>query len=245
MIYWLLGLLLVPLLLLVGSTSLTAFLCGRYAIKQGANKEVVSTWFWKGFGLYLLEMPVNLLGLVIVALAIPFKTEDKTTEKPFTQYPQHGNWLLCRLPVWARPWDNPRDGLYGDKRGWWANERDGDYKSFLSCWLWTAVRNPANYFSRVMTAIDTTGASLKRLAGTSDQANENELGWHFISCEKDGEILGCLFQAAIKYPFSSKYGFYCRFGYKIELDEPMTEADDYYDRMRSSVWKFSPWKDLS
>lgn len=245
MIYWLIGVLITPFILLMGATTLTAYFCGRHAVKNGADSDMVSDWFWDGFEGYLLDMPMNILGLLVVALALPFKKEDVSTEKPFTQYPQHGSWLLCRLPAWAKPWDNPRDGMYGDKRGWWANERDGDFKSFLSCWLWAAVRNPANYYSRVMSAIDTTGATLRKLAGTSDKANEDENGWHFICCEKDGKVLGCLFQAAIKYPFSSKYGFYCRFGYKIELDEPMTEANDYYDRMRSSVWKFSPWKDLS
>ena len=89
------------------------------------------------------------------------------------------------------------------------------------------------------------GDGLRKLAGTSVWANEDEFGWHYITAERDGKVLGCLFQAAIRYPFSTRYGFYCRFGYKLELDEPQTVANDLYDRLRSPAWKVSFWKDLS
>lgn len=49
--------------------------------------------------------------------------------------------------------------LIGATRGW-------RYPSWLSMWWWAAVRNPANYYSRVTTAIDITGATLRMLAGT-------------------------------------------------------------------------------
>ncbi|MDR1709994.1 MAG: hypothetical protein LBS70_09790 [Candidatus Accumulibacter sp.] len=233
---------------LMVATTVTAWICGRYAISQGVDKSIVRTWFRRGVLLYLAEMPVNLLGLIVVALALPFRRE--TSEgMPFSQYPEFGAWRMIELPGWAKWWSNPCDGLIGDKRGWfgqWCVGHRIPYPSALSMWWWAAVRNPANYFSRVTTAIDITGATLKLLAGTSVYASESDFGWHFIVAERDGKTLAALFQAAIPYPFfDRRYGFYCRFGYKIELDEPQTAENDLYDRLRSSVWKMSLWKDLT
>lgn len=245
---WIVGTCLLTLAVLMGTTCATAYACGRYAVCHGAPQAVVSEWFRRGAALYLREMPINLLGLLVVAIALPFRTSDASTSVPFTLYPELGNWQRVNLPAWAERWDNPCDGMLGDKRGWFANwcaARGWRYPSWLSMWWWAAIRNPANYYSRITTAIDITDATLRMLAGTSAQANENEFGWHFIIAEKDGRTLGCLFQAAIPYPFAPGRGFYCRFGYKIELDEPQTQANDLYERLRSSVWKCSAWKDLS
>lgn len=245
---WLFALPLFTLATIMAITTLTAAFCGVVAIRSGAPRAIVWAWFRHGLLMYIWEMPVKLLGLVAVAIALPFRVENISTSVPFTQYPNLGNWMMVNLPSWARPWDNPRDGMMGDKRGWFANwciGRGWSYPSWLAMWWWAAVRNPANYYGRVTMAIDITDAALRKLAGTSVWANEDELGWHYITAERDGKLLGCLFQAAIRYPFSTRYGFYCRFGYKLELDEPQTVANDLYDRLRSPAWKVSFWKDLS
>lgn len=248
MIAWIAVALVFTLGVVMLATCATAYACGRYAMRNGADAEVVKQWFRSGVLRYIVDMPVSLAGLLVVAVALPFRSIDASTSVPFTQYASIGNWQMVNLPPWAKPWDNPCDGMIGDKRGWFANwctERGWSYPSWLSMWWWAAIRNPANYYSRVTTAIDITGATLRMLAGTSAKADESEFGWHFLAAELDGKTLGCLFQAAVLYPFSSRYGFYCRFGFKLELDEPQTAENDRYDRLRSSVWKFSPWKDLS
>lgn len=75
------------------------------------------------------------------------------TKKPFVQYPEEGYWQLEILPDTKenRPYQNLRDGIRGDKRGWYAAKK-GTSK-WYKFW-WNAVRNPLNTQKRLFDAID-------------------------------------------------------------------------------------------
>lgn len=80
-----------------------------------------------------LRLGLILLGLPVVPLALMFRLYDPGTAVAFTQYP--GAWQLVTLPRWAWPWSNDRDGLLGDKRGWWAANCDAEVLFGLLPWL--------------------------------------------------------------------------------------------------------------
>lgn len=85
-----------------------------------------------------------LAGLVVVPLALPFRTMHADTAVRFSQ--ASGTWYLVTLPRWAWPWSNDRDGALGDRRGWWHTNAPfglGAYHWF-SMLVWLAIRNPAN-----------------------------------------------------------------------------------------------------
>lgn len=71
------------------------------------------------FVLFVLRVLIVLFGFIVVPLAYCFRSGDHFS-KLF--------WL----------WDNDEDGVYGPH---WFNEGN---KGFKVCYLWSAVRNPAN-----------------------------------------------------------------------------------------------------
>lgn len=91
------------------------------------------TWFL----LLVARVVMIALGLVVVAVAVPFAVPGVSVSdgRP-----------IVNLPRWAWPWGNDYDGLDGDKRGWWAQNTPlgVDVQSWFARWWWAAWRNPAN-----------------------------------------------------------------------------------------------------
>lgn len=63
--------------------------------------------------LFLLacDLVLLILGLVVVAVAIPFRVPGVSVSDGRS---------IVNLPRWAWLFGNDYDGLLGDKRGWWA-----------------------------------------------------------------------------------------------------------------------------
>lgn len=179
------------------------------------------------FFLLLAEIPVQLLGLVINAIAIPFRKEDLSGDndgqpRPYSQYPIYGGWKRMRLPKWALWWDNPYDGLLGDKRGWWANEcrtKGRTEHDFKSMYIWSAVRNPANYFSRKVTGCDVSDCTIKKIKGNANIIDRDLLQdktiWQLLEAkDSKGRSYPRLFALV---PWSKKHCLEINIGWKIEL----------------------------
>lgn len=73
--------------------------------------------------LFIARLLGVLLGFLIVPIAYPFKSGD-------------------HFPKWAYIWDNQEDGIYGPK--WFGIYTNIPSETFKRCFLWSAVRNPAN-----------------------------------------------------------------------------------------------------
>jgi hypothetical protein len=62
----------------------------------------------KSFLLAIVGLPVTLIGLPLVAIGLPFRRSYPETMRPFSQYPEHGQWMLIdtdsvrRRRAWAR-----------------------------------------------------------------------------------------------------------------------------------------------
>ena len=202
--------------------------------------------FVKSTLIFLAGLPVTLLGLPVVALALPYRIHHPETQKPFTDLRQlPGVWRLVTLPDWARWWSNEFDGAWGDKRGWWNTYAFNTFGKrcyeFLPMWWWLAIRNPANYWSRVVTGCDVSKCVVTRLAG-QELADEDHPGWSFlVATDRDTGKQYHLLQ--FWFPWNATHGVWGRFGWKIDMADNGTSADARpQDRIKGSVYRLSPWK---
>lgn len=99
------------------------------------------TWVW----LTIARTVLCILGLFTVALGLCFARDVKNTKIEMIYAPGF-SWHLRKLPSWnwIWIWDNDRDGSLGDRRGRWFNKRKGTPHTFISQWIWMAIRNPVN-----------------------------------------------------------------------------------------------------
>lgn len=87
------------------------------------------------------------------ALILNNTVKIKGTEHKFSRYPEMGHHVLEILPDTKanQPYQNLRDGIRGDKRGWYAAKKGtGKWHKF---W-WNAIRNPMNTQKRLFNSID-------------------------------------------------------------------------------------------
>ena len=206
-------------------------------------------WFCKSVSVFLLGIPVTLLGFPLVALALPFRIEHPSLDVPFSDPRQTtGVHRFVTLPRWARWWSNEFDGAEGDRRGWWntycLENYEQDAKAFYSMWQWLAVRNPANYWARVVTGCDVSRCVITKLAG-QDVCDEDTPGWHFLVAESDSGTLYHYFGFCLPWWFDPTHMLFGRFGWKIKLSHNTTPSSaDETDRFKGSVFRMSLWKEI-
>ena len=205
--------------------------------------------FLRCFLYALAGLPITFAGFFVVAIALPFR---KTSGEPktYSQYPELGRWWLVTLPSWALWWDNKFDGAWGDKRGWWANYCRETYckpeTSFEAMWKWLALRNPANWWSRVVTGVDVSQCLVEKVAGqdvVSDSVGKT--GWQVLrALRNDGKCFPRLY-VVLPWWFDQSHAVMIDIGWKIKLSHNRTTPDaEPSDRLKGSVFTLSPWKTL-
>jgi hypothetical protein len=208
------------------------------------------TLFAKSTGLFLLEIPVTLFGLIAVAVGIPFRRTFPETTKQFKdpRYAANGSWRLVRMPKWLLWYDNINDGLTGDKRGWYDNyckERFGKPgESFIGMYWWAAIRNPNNYFNRYVTGVDVSRCTFEKLAGNTDDWDEDKDCYIFIKAtDKYNGKKYYQFAFTKKWWFNKNKAIIGRFGWKIELHhQNISEDAPETERFKGNVYRITPWK---
>ena len=152
--------------------------------------------------------------------------------------------MLVRLPTWLKWWDNPYDGLHGDKRGWWADYCGRTYATdvddFYSMWQWAAIRNPANYWSRIV-----TGRRVKQVTLLAGRyvVDEDNPGWHFLMALDDQGRTFYYLGFVFPWWFDKTHAVYGRFGWKLKLSHNWLPEDaPDQDAVRASVYRVSFWK---
>ena len=207
----------------------------------------IITWAFKSISVFLIGIPITLLGFPLIAIALPFRKYDLETIR-FSQYPELGYWQRVTLPAWARWWSNEFDGAYGDKRGWWSNyciENYGkDHTHFYSMWQWLAIRNPANYWSRVVSGCDVSKCVIVKLAG-DDVVTETEgnFEWQFLCATNENGSRFHRFFFVMPWWFRKDKAIMFDIGWKIKLAHNGMSPDAILkDRIKGSVFSMSPWK---
>jgi hypothetical protein len=195
-------------------------------------KELIKAslqWSW----LILARLLGIITGLVVVAIAIPFRREDIS---------KSDGRRIINLPKWAWLWGNDFDGLLGDKREWWANNTPFGWKvdSYMAMYWWAAIRNPANNM-RFLDMFSAPVSVPARVYWKGDYIVEDKVGmdgWQLVISSDNGK---------------DKYGFYfvkcwndarafvVRIGFKIKPSH-----DESVDEPRKGLtFKINPYKDIT
>lgn len=212
----------------------------------------MSLAFLRAFALALLGLPVTLLGLPIVLIGVQFARTDESTRRPFTSHPELGTWALTLMPDhWAfKPWQNFFDGLLGDVRGDWAwyclNHYGRPCTNWLCMWLWAAIRNPANTWSRVTTGVDVSRCVIHHVAGDAQIVEEPGQSCIQVTCAvRDDGVLFPRFFMSIAHRDDPTLATMIDIGWKVKTSHNGTAPDaDPARRLKGSVFTVSSRKKL-
>jgi len=180
----------------------------------------------------LADLIFDFLGLFVVAIAISFR-------KPGTSV-QDGR-PITNLPKWAYPWGNDFDGLLGDSQGWWAANTPFGLPpdSFLSMYVWAAIRNPANntrMFSIFNAPIQGSQIEYKGDFFVGDHPGES--GFQFVKLTHEG--IWPRYGLYWVRQWTSKHASVIRLGFKISPDQIYTN-----ELPKGSTFRINPWKRIA
>lgn len=164
----------------------------------------------QGFYLTAMATVLAVLGLFIQPIIILFIAEEQAhnaagiyspVEHNRLKYPKaSGWWDFTNVPakyktgnflqrfLWL--YGNDMDGYLGDKRGEWSDIRGGKEKSFLSMWLWSALRNKLNNlrFSGKLYSVVPDDCEEVWIYGYDLEVDNKPIdeGWYFIKAISGG-----------------------------------------------------------
>ncbi|WP_313135525.1 DUF7338 family protein [Stutzerimonas nitrititolerans] len=182
--------------------------------------------------LIVARVALIVIGLPVVALAIPFRTEGVSASD---------GRAIVNLPRWAWMFGNDYDGLFGDKRGWWADNTPFGWPvgSFAAMWWWAAIRNPVNNLRLVPGISCPVSECLITYRGHySVEDKPDRGGWQFVTAKRhsgSSRWYGFYFV----HEWSKTRAFVIRIGYKIK---PSHAGSD--EPAKGMTFKLNPWKEI-
>jgi len=209
---------------------------------------LIATITWLFF--FLVQLAGIVLGLIVVPLGLIFRKKDSSTEKPFTTFNTHRNWVYEDLPKWLEPWQNIEDGLRGDHRGWWdANSFGEDSSKPFNMFWWSAIRNPFNYFKRFVIGCDVRDYTFTKLAGQEYVRDDLvNTGWQFLKAtptKKSGKWFPRYMFYLVKQYGISERALVIQIGNKIKLEHNGVVEADEYDYWKGFTAEFNPFKSIA
>lgn len=180
--------------------------------------------------LLLLRGALIILGLCIVALAIPFRVPSLSASdgRP-----------IENLPRWAWLFGNDYDGLLGDKRSWWVENTPFGLavESYLAMWLWAAVRNPVNNLRLVPGLSCPVSECTITYSGSYTVEDKSGMGgWQFVTAARRSSMWYGLY---VVHEWSPTRAFVLRLGYKIKPDHAGKAEPP-----KGMTFKINPWKSI-
>lgn len=170
---------------------------------------------------------MDLVGLFVVAIAIPFKVDDIS---------KSDGRQIVNLPRWVWLFGNDYDGLLGDKRGWWAENTPFGWPvdHFVSMYTWAALRNPVNNMRLTnLFSAPVQGSAITFKGKEHVRDDKDSAGWQFVTTENSGKKW---FGFYLVYLWSDTRAFVIRLGFKVEpKDAGSTER-------QGMTTKVNPWK---
>lgn len=171
--------------------------------------------------LFVSRTVMVLLGLAVVPIALIYRRVV-----PSERDASWAGWRLVRLPWWAWPWDNLRDGAMGDVRGtyWFTQAPKWADTPREKMFNWLALRNPCNNFSRFfpLLAVHMVGKTVECLAGTDATVSLSAPGFQF--CRLVGYPAWGLYYVSSFALFGRRLKV--RLGHKIEPRHNFESWDD-------------------
>lgn len=186
--------------------------------------HALAQWSW----LILARLAGIVTGLVMVALAIPFRVPTVSLSD---------GRQIVNLPRWAWLWGNDFDGLLGDKRGWWAENTPfgAPADSFLAMYWWAAIRNPANNM-RFLDAFSAPviGSKISYYGRYTVEDKPGMGGWQFVTAEQGTRRWYGFY---LVHEWGKSRAFVVRLGFKIKPSHAGT-----YEPAKGLTFKVNPFK---
>lgn len=200
------------------------------------------------FALLVVRVVLILVGLPVVALAMPFSVIDHSVSD---------GRLIENLPRWAWLFGNDYDGLQGDKRGWWGANCDASVlfgllpllrrlgvpldpltkTDWLARWWWAAVRNPVNNLRLVPGFNCPVSECVIRFLGAPVVEDKpGYSGWQFVAARHAGGR-SRWYGFYLVHQWNTSRAFVLRLGYKIK---PEHEGSD--EPGKGMTYKINPFK---
>jgi hypothetical protein len=178
--------------------------------------------------LLLSNLILDLLGLFVVAAAIPFRVPGVSGSdgRP-----------IVNLPRWVWLFGNDYDGLLGDKRGWWAANTPFGWPvdSFWAMWWWAAIRNPVNNMRFVkLWQAPVAGSTITYRGDYTVEDSQGQGGWQFVITENGGRHWYGFY---LVHQWSAKHALVVRFGFKVKPSHAGTAEEP-----KGMTTKINPWK---
>lgn len=190
----------------------------------GMILHALAQWSW----LILARLAGIVTGLVMVALAIPFRVPTVSLSD---------GRQIVNLPRWAWLWGNDFDGLLGDKRGWWAENTPfgAPADSFLAMYWWAAIRNPANNM-RFLDAFSAPviGSKISYYGRYTVEDKPGMGGWQFVTAEQGARRWYGFY---LVHEWGKSRAFAVRLGFKIKPSHAGT-----YEPAKGLTFKVNPFK---
>lgn len=182
---------------------------------------------------FVIESVLIVLGWFVVPVALVFSRES-----PSGRVLTWSGWGLIRLPWWAWPWDNKRDGAMGDIRGdyWildypdWINFLPKAVIGYFKMYWWLAFRNPVNNLRFIpLFGCNTAKMHIRYIGDYFVATKPGGEGWQFVYANRWLYYFGFFLVKRIW----RSYRLEIRLGFKVE---PRHNDDDYHTDLEKS-WK--------
>lgn len=168
---------------------------GLILIIEWALLPVLFDWGIKSWA----RLPVFIVGLLVLIPASrnvvklnrnQWGERETKHDQKYIDQGASGVWIPSRLKnaLIDSIWGNPTDGCYGPDNGLWSMIRKGKEQSWLSVYIWLAIRNPTNAFSitnKFMAChVPSCTLSYKGNEYLSDRDPVKE-GWFYVTAKDD------------------------------------------------------------
>ena len=194
----------------------------------------------RAFVLALIKAILIIVGLIVVPMLLPIRKTDESTRLP-------SGWVFSNIWGW---FGNPFDGLYGDTRGDWitiCRMAGRDPYGYWSMWLWSALRNPVNAWSRLIAGCDVSRCEITKAWGDDLVLEEPGKGGiqYLVATRDDGKQYPRFF-AVIPWLADPSHAVMLDIGWKVKLAHNGTSPDAKpSDRYKGLVFTASLWKKLA
>jgi hypothetical protein len=187
------------------------------------EKPMLLTFFLaSGQFLFLLlsNLVTDLIGFVVVAIAIPFRVNgiSKSDGRP-----------IVNLPRWAWLFGNDYDGLLGDSHGTWAASTPWGLPvdSFISMYTWAALRNPVENMRFLPLWSCPLSECVATYKGQSFVRDKPEsVGWQFVTIKRKAGGWMHWYSFYWVHAWNDTNALVVRFGFKVNpTDDFVTEPD--------------------
>lgn len=193
--------------------------------------------------LFIPFVVMRVIGLFVGIIAV--NNTEKTTNKfgeatsvhrqKYIDKGSSGSWDYIKPKWgWLWAWGNDEDGYLGEPSGKWSANVEGNERTKWNMYLWSAVRNPANNFSRYTSWYGCPVMECDVEYEGTYYLNDNDAnatGTQFVVATH--KITGrkyYAFRIVWKYPYLDRV-FHVRLGYKLKPSHA-TDIQDEDDKIK-------------